>query len=239
MKGGQQEDFLTGNSNVKEKDAILLKKHSVYYYHYGEETVFDADAIYIPNKEEFLAMYRNINKRKTWVRILFLLAYIYGVRLTYDEMLSFTKEELENYLKENENPSSFKTFGDLFKDKNFCYKEELIKVSNFHFFREKILISKNQKILSSRSVEQQILQEFPEPLPGFPRQSLVFLRYHPIVHHMLIFDDIKLTAETYNLSAPNLYRIQKLVRFEFDRETFPEEATMIIMEVENIDRNIN
>lgn len=161
-------------------------------------------------------MYRYITRRKTWVRIvMYLLAYIYGVKLSYEEMLGFTKERLDDYLKkEDPNPTSLETFDHRLKSKHFDYQKELVEVSNLHFYQEDILISKNKVVFPKVNVKKHIYKEFYQN--KYFCEAFAFLRYHPIVHHLLVFADVRLTSKTYKISIPSLYRIKSSAKFEFD-----------------------
>jgi len=216
---------------IKKPDwEISETKHSVYFYQNSTEP-FIFDAVSLPNKQEFFDLYKTIPRKKTWIRILYLLAWFYGVKWTYQELQHVTKTEVESYLKENKLLYSPPSFGKRFKQREFDYQQELENLVEVHFSREPMLISKDGERIPKRSVEHQLLQQV-DPYCEFS-ESITFLRYHLVLHHLLIYDDIQLTSEMYNISIPSLYRVQKQVQFEFDVDSFPLEAALLDLEVKN------
>jgi hypothetical protein len=135
------------------------------------------DQVVLPNKKEFLGLYSRIKRKKYWMRILFLLAYIYGVKLSYAEMTVFTKETLLQYFETTGIPTSRSDFGQRFTFRKFDYHQELKNLMDLHFSKEKYLISKNGVVQTFRSVEQQLrgISDFTLKFS----QSIVFIRYLP------------------------------------------------------------
>ena len=115
------------------------------------------DQVVLPNKKKFLGLYSRIKRKKYWMRILFLLAYIYGVKLSYVEMTVFTKETLLQYFETTGTRTSRTDFGQRFTFRKFDYHQELRDLTDLHFSKEKYLISKNGVLQTARSVEQQLM----------------------------------------------------------------------------------